>query len=207
MITSTTDSSLSALSWVPKTDRRGSTKAIDAPCCPAETGPQQPSAGKNGRGRSQSAEEQQEQQQIAELRARDREVRAHEQAHIAAGGSYVRGGAQYSYQTGPDGKQYAIGGEVSIDTSEVPNNPQATIAKMQLVRKAALAPANPSGQDKAVAAQAAQIALANQKKQQSQSTESAGSAAASPKPSPTTTQYTARAEKTAQVQPQVDIIV
>lgn len=98
-----------------------------------------------------------EQKQIDELKARDAEVKAHEQAHIAAGGSYVRGGASYDYQTGPDGKKYAVGGEVSIDTSPVDGDPQATINKAQVILKAALAPAEPSGQDKAVASQARQM--------------------------------------------------
>lgn len=98
-----------------------------------------------------------EQKQVEELKARDTEVKAHEQAHIAAGGSYVRGGARYDYQTGPDGKKYAVGGEVSIDTSAVEGDPQATINKAQVILKAALAPAEPSGQDKAVAAQARQM--------------------------------------------------
>ena len=98
-----------------------------------------------------------EQKQVDELKARDAEVKAHEQAHIAAGGSYVRGGASYDYQTGPDGKKYAVGGEVSIDTSPVEGDPQATINKAQVILKAALAPAEPSGQDKAVASQARQM--------------------------------------------------
>lgn len=97
-----------------------------------------------------------EQAQVEKLRARDAEVRAHEAAHLAAGGSHVRGGATYAYQQGPDGKMYAIGGEVSIDVSPVPGNPQATIQKMQQVRAAALAPADPSGADRAVASRAAQ---------------------------------------------------
>lgn len=97
-----------------------------------------------------------EQQDVAELKAKDREVRAHEMAHIAAGGQYVRGGATFEYQRGPDGKSYAVGGEVSIDTSEVRNDPEATIRKIQVVRKAALAPAKPSSQDRSVAAKATQ---------------------------------------------------
>jgi hypothetical protein len=68
----------------------------------------------------------------------------------------VRGGARYQYQTGPDGKRYAVGGEVSIDASEA-NTPEATIRKAQTIRKAALAPAQPSAQDRAVAAKAAQM--------------------------------------------------
>lgn len=95
---------------------------------------------------------------LQELKQRDREVRQHEQAHIAAGGRYVRGAASYSYQKGPDGRNYAVGGEVQIDTAAVPNDPQATLLKMQTVQRAAMAPAEPSAQDRAVAAQAAQTA-------------------------------------------------
>ncbi len=98
-----------------------------------------------------------EKKQVQDLKARDAEVRAHERAHSQAGGQYVRGGASYTYQTGPDGKRYAIGGEVSIDTSEVPDDPEATIRKAQTVRRAALAPAQPSTQDQRVAAQAGQM--------------------------------------------------
>lgn len=98
-----------------------------------------------------------ERQQVEKLKSRDAEVRAHEAAHMGAGGSHVRGGASYSYQPGPDGRQYAVGGEVSIDVSSVAGNPQATIQKMLQVRAAALAPAEPSGADRGVAARAAQV--------------------------------------------------
>lgn len=97
-----------------------------------------------------------EQQQVTNLKQRDMEVKAHEAAHMSAGSTVVQGGASYQYQTGPDGRMYAIGGEVSIDTSSE-NTPEATIRKMQEVRRAALAPAQPSGTDRAVAAQAAQV--------------------------------------------------
>lgn len=100
---------------------------------------------------------QEELQLISKLKARDNEVKAHEQAHIAAGGQYVRGGAHFEYQTGPDGEKYAVGGEVSIDVSKESGDPQATITKMQVVIRAALAPANPSSQDRSVAAQATRI--------------------------------------------------
>jgi len=93
--------------------------------------------------------------QLQKLRDRDREVRAHEQAHIAAGGQHVSGGASFSYQTGPDGRQYAVGGSVQIDVSPVPGNPEATEEKARVVRSAALAPASPSAADQNVAAKAA----------------------------------------------------
>lgn len=99
-----------------------------------------------------------EQRVVAELKAIDAKVRAHEQAHLAAAGGLAKGGASYSYTRGPDGKQYATGGEVAIDTSGVPGNPKATLAKAERIRAAALAPANPSAQDRAVAAAAASLA-------------------------------------------------
>jgi hypothetical protein len=113
----------------------------------------------------------QQQKQVDSLKSRDADVRRHEAAHLAASGGYARGGASFTFQTGPDGKQYAVGGEVQIDASPVPNNPQATIQKMQVIEAAALAPADPSGQDRSVAASAAaqsakaQAELATQRSQ------------------------------------------
>jgi hypothetical protein len=95
--------------------------------------------------------------QIAQLSSVDQHVRAHEQAHLAAAGPYARGGASYTYQTGPDGKQYAVGGEVAIDASPIPGDPQATIEKERTVQAAANAPVDPSTQDRQVAAAAAVI--------------------------------------------------
>ncbi|MEM9285354.1 MAG: putative metalloprotease CJM1_0395 family protein [Pseudomonadota bacterium] len=99
-----------------------------------------------------------EQRQVEELKARDREVRAHEQAHKTVGGRYA-GAISYDYQRGPDGRDYAVGGSVPIDVSPE-NDPEDTIAKMRVVIKAALAPAEPSAADRAVAA-AAQRQLFN----------------------------------------------
>lgn len=113
-------------------------------------------AGQGASASSASELTPEEEQQVKELKARDAEVRLHEQQHVSAGGAYVNGGPTYTYQTGPDGNRYAIGGEVSIDVSEVEGDPQATIQKMQTVAQAATAPAEPSGQDYKVAAAARQ---------------------------------------------------
>ncbi|MFK7795732.1 MAG: putative metalloprotease CJM1_0395 family protein [Gammaproteobacteria bacterium] len=113
----------------------------------------QESAGVNAR-KIEFELSQQEVTQLRELRTRDREVRAHEQAHASVAGSLARGGPSYEYQRGPDGRQYAVGGSVSIDTSAVSGDPQATLAKAQQIKRAALAPAQPSSQDRAVAAAA-----------------------------------------------------
>lgn len=96
------------------------------------------------------------------LKRRDLEVRSHEQAHISTAGKYAKGGVSLVYQKGPDGGSYAVGGEVSIDVS-AESNPEATIAKMQTIKRAALAPLNPSPADRGIAAQAAsKEALARQ---------------------------------------------
>jgi len=94
---------------------------------------------------------------VSELKARDRVVRTHEMAHMAAGAGIVTRGASYSYQTGPDGQRYAVGGEVGISTSPG-RTPEETLAKADQIRAAALAPADPSAQDLRVAAKAAQMA-------------------------------------------------
>lgn len=91
---------------------------------------------------------------IEKLQSRDHQVRTHEMAHVSAGGQYVTSGINFSYQKGPDGIMYAVGGDVGIDLSPVPNNPAATISKMMVVRNAALAPSDPSSQDRSVAAAA-----------------------------------------------------
>jgi hypothetical protein len=119
---------------------------------------QDASAGKeNAEDQQQQQQQQQAEQQLTELKQRDAEVRAHEQAHASLGGQYASS-PKYEYETGPDGKRYAVGGEVSIDISEA-STPEETIRKAQQVKAAALAPAEPSAQDLRVATEAAQIAL------------------------------------------------
>lgn len=111
---------------------------------------------KNSAGQDRFTQE--ELELITQLKRRDREVRAHEQAHLAAAGAYAKGGVQYTYQRGPDGKNYAVGGEVQIDTSPISGDPEATLRKADQIRRAANAPAQPSSTDRAVAAEAAAMA-------------------------------------------------
>lgn len=112
-----------------------------------------PSVGRSaGAGNAELSDNQQA--EVQALKQRDAEVRRHEQAHMRAGGS-LTGAPSYEYAQGPDGRQYAVNGEVSIDTSPA-RDPEATIRKMEVVIRAALAPADPSAQDRAVAAEARQ---------------------------------------------------
>ena len=116
-----------------------------------------------------------EKQQVAKLQATDTEVRAHEAAHQAAGGG-LAGGASFSYTRGPDGKMYAVAGEVPISMEEG-SSPQETIANARKVEAAAMAPANPSPQDYSVASSArmlemkAQQQLAKEKQQELEKTQ------------------------------------
>ena len=93
-----------------------------------------------------------EEQLVKDLSSRDAEVRAHEAAHQSVGGG-MTGAASYTYQQGPDGKMYAIGGEVSISMKSG-STPQETIANARQVAAAAMAAGEPSSQDFAVASSA-----------------------------------------------------
>lgn len=98
-----------------------------------------------------------EQRIVSELQAADTNVRAHEAAHMAAGGG-LTSPASYTYERGPDNKMYAVAGEVGISTGEG-SSPQESLNKAQTIRRAALAPADPSPQDLKVAAQAASMEM------------------------------------------------
>ncbi len=106
-------------------------------------------------GSAASALTPEQQQEVNRLKAIDRKVRAHEQAHMAAGGG-LAGGASFQFVRGPDGRQYAVAGEVSISLSSG-QTPESTIARARQIQAAALAPIDPSSQDRAVAAAAAQM--------------------------------------------------
>ncbi len=120
-----------------------------------QTKPGQSTANKAGAAAVLTEEQQLE---IQKLKDRDREVRNHEQAHLSAAGGFAISGASFTFAVGPDGQRYAVGGEVSIDTSAIPNNPEATLRKAETIRRAALAPAQPSAQDHSVASKAAAMA-------------------------------------------------
>ncbi|EAH5016610.1 hypothetical protein G9109_000623 [Campylobacter coli] len=91
-------------------------------------------------------------QQVRELQSIDRNVKAHEAAHQAAGGG-LAGAASFSYTRGPDNQMYATAGEVPIRMQKG-RTPEETIANARQVVAAAMAPADPSPQDYKVAANA-----------------------------------------------------
>jgi hypothetical protein len=135
----------------PSTSAYASTanRSTGAAASPAD-GKKETQKGKSGELKPEEAA------QIAKLKQIDRQVRQHEQAHMAAAGGMVTAGASFTYQKGPDGVSYAVGGEVGISTAPG-RTPEETIRRAQTIRTAALAPADPSGQDRAVAAQAGQM--------------------------------------------------
>lgn len=105
-----------------------------------------------------------EEQDVAKLKARDAEVKAHEQAHMAAAAGISASAPTYDYQTGPDGQKYAVGGEVSISFVQG-NDPEENISNAETMKAAALAPAQPSTQDMSVARNADKIIEEEKKKQ------------------------------------------
>gem|GEM_PF-5290444 len=113
---------------------------------PEEEKPQETGEAESAQGDLQSPANLYEEQlrQVEKLKQRDREVHTHEMAHLAAAGPYAQGGPSFEYQKGPDGQRYAVGGHVNIDTSPVPGDPEATLRKAETVRRAAMAPGNPS---------------------------------------------------------------
>ena len=109
---------------------------------------------------------QQEKQEVAKLKATDAEVKAHENAHKAAASGLRISAPSYEYETGPDGKKYAVAGDVNIS---YPNSsdPEENLKNAQQLKAAALAPAEPSSQDRKVAMKAErEIAKARQEIQE-----------------------------------------
>ncbi len=127
-----------------------------------------------------------ERREVEKLKARDSEVRTHEQAHVSAAGSLFRGGPYYQTRKGPDGRDYAVAGKVNIDTSPG-KTPEETIAKAQQIRQAAMAPAEPSGTDRRVAAKASAMeASARKELAEEQAKKGTGESASAPTTAPTT---------------------
>ncbi|MBR0151527.1 MAG: hypothetical protein IJP89_09215 [Synergistaceae bacterium] len=106
--------------------------------------------------RKEDKAENEKDSQVRELEQIQNEVIAHEAAHQAAAGEFG-GGVSYSYTQGPDGQSYITGGEVPIRFKEGAT-PEETLRNMQKVQATANAPADPSGQDRQVAAKAAALA-------------------------------------------------
>jgi len=140
----TITSSASRLQFAPKTEAQDETPLKDA----------NKAADSSAKANESLELTAQELRQVRELQSIDKRVRAHEKAHLNAAAGIAKGGASFTTRVGPDGQQYAVGGEVSIDTSKVAGDPQATIFKARQIQRAAQAPVDPSAQDRAVAASA-----------------------------------------------------
>ena len=104
-----------------------------------------------GQGRFAPGSE--EEARLRKLKSRDEEVRAHEQAHLAAAGNAAAGGASFTYEVGPDKKRYATGGEVKIKIDSG-RTAEEKLVNARKAEEAALAPSRPSAQDLRVASSA-----------------------------------------------------
>ena len=88
---------------------------------------------------------------LEKFKKTDSDIRSHEQAHATIG--VTTSPISYNYQQGPDGKMYAVGGSVRLDTS-IPKDPKAAMEKMDRISDAATGVGNPSGADMAISTQA-----------------------------------------------------
>ena len=79
-------------------------------------------------------------QVIEQLQSRSKQARASELSQYIAAGRYSRG-ATYRYTTGPDGQRYLSASAMQFDMAPFPDDPDATVAKMQAIKRAALAAA------------------------------------------------------------------
>lgn len=94
---------------------------------------------------------------IEKLRQRDAHVRGHEMAHLMAADGQAQGTPQYTYQTGPDGRAYAIGGSVNISVTRT-GDPEHDARQAETARRAATAVGDPSVQDSLTASEAQSMA-------------------------------------------------
>ncbi|HCY38192.1 MAG: hypothetical protein DKM50_00380 [Candidatus Margulisiibacteriota bacterium] len=95
--------------------------------------------------------------EIQKLKAAEAQLEAHEMAHKMVGGMYA-GFVTYTMAVGPDGKNYKVQGEVNLDSSAAAS-PEETVRKMERVISAAMAPLNPSPQDRSVVGRAAAMKM------------------------------------------------
>ena len=97
-------------------------------------------------------------QVLQKLKAKDQQIKSHEQTHSALSGANSSN-PHYNYQVGPDGKMYAVGGSVTMDTSIKidPNNQNSTsnaLLKLDQLQKATSSVDEPSSADMSIATKA-----------------------------------------------------
>ncbi|MCP5101941.1 MAG: hypothetical protein GY950_01115 [bacterium] len=178
--TETTEASPGAITDHYRIDGTGKTEGEEGNAENTENAEQTEQENSNRPANSNDAElTEEEKKQVRELKEIDRKVRQHEMAHLAAAGGIAVSGANFQYKRGPDGINYAVGGEVRIDASEE-NDPEATIDKARRIASSALAPADPSPQDRSVAARArimemnARMEMAREKQEEAGETQKQG---------------------------------
>jgi len=89
-----------------------------------------------GQLRSEHELSSEELQQLRELERRDQEVRTQDMAFLAAAGG-AAGSYSLQYETGPDGRRYATGADIKLDTSSGAT-PEQTLAKARALRAASM---------------------------------------------------------------------
>ncbi len=87
-----------------------------------------------------------EQKAVNELKSRDKEVRLHEAEHMRNPELISVGGPKFTYAIGPDGKAYAIGGNVTLTTGK-PKSPEDAMQKAMALKNSSMGVGEPSSKD------------------------------------------------------------
>ena len=85
-------------------------------------------------------------------------MRREEEAHAAVAGKYGSPPV-YTYQRGPDGRLYRVGGSVAVSASVPEDDPEEARRAGRRIAAAANAPVRPSSADRAAAASGYLFAL------------------------------------------------
>ena len=99
-----------------------------------------------------------ERAELRRLQARDARIRAKEMARLGAAGSLALSGARFRFEVGPDGRKYAVDGEVRVDTAHE-GDPERNLEKARQLQVTALAGPNLLSTDPALSALARRLAL------------------------------------------------
>ncbi|WP_145185463.1 hypothetical protein [Planctomycetes bacterium Pla163] len=95
--------------------------------------------------------------ELRQLQRSDRQVRLQENLKRQMGAEHVRGGAEYSFVEGPDGRRYAVSASSEFELPDANTDPRQAAHDAAQIRRAVLAAARSSPADRALAARATSL--------------------------------------------------
>jgi hypothetical protein len=128
---------------------------VGAQAAHGEGRPERELAQPKGGLRSETELSAEELQKLRELERKDQQVRTRDMAFLAAAGG-AAGSVALEYETGPDGRRYAVGADIKLDTS-AGATPEQTLAKARALRAATMSARSDSSADASAAAKAVRM--------------------------------------------------